>query len=199
MHMSDGMKFMAAWRLWVRDHLTAAALLAGLVATQMATVVGYWLTGIGLPQLDWNRANGAIFTPGTSASVQFLSGGIFHYIDGVVFAVVFVAGVYPWLPGRATAAVNLAKAMAMGTLLALISVLFMIPRVYFPQLHPGFFSHNLGWKLVLAVFLWHWVWGLNLGLVFNPAPPAGSMEEANFPPVAKESVSVPDRVPLSVD
>jgi hypothetical protein len=43
------------------------------------------------------------------------------------------------------------------------------------------------------------VWGLNLGLVFNPAPPAESAQETNSPLVAKESVRVPDRVPLSVD
>src|SRR3954453_21031794 len=99
--MSDGTQFMTAWRIWVRDHLAASAILAGLVATQVATVVGYWMTGIGLPQLDWNRVNGAIFTPGASPTVQFYSGGIFHYIDGIVFALVFVAGVYPWLPGPA--------------------------------------------------------------------------------------------------
>ncbi len=187
--MSDGMKAMTVWRVWVRDHLAASALLAGLVATQVATVVGYWLPGIGLPQLDWNRTNGAIFTPGTSASVQFLSGGIFHYIDGLVFAIIFAAGVYPWIPGRATALGNLAKAMLMGTGLALISVLFMIPRVYYPQYHPGFFSLHLGWKLVLAVFVWHWVWGLNLGLIFNPAPPAGSLQESDSPLLAQEAGS----------
>ena len=185
--MTDGKSSMAAWRLWVRDHLAASALLAGLVATQVATVVGYWLPGIGLPQLDWNRVNGAIFTPGASSSVQFVSGGVFHYIDGLVFAVVFVAGVYPWLPGPATVLGNLAKALVMGTVLALISVLFMIPRVYFPDAHAGFFSHNLGWKLVLAVFVWHWVWGLNLGLVFNPAPPAKALHESDSPYLAEEA------------
>jgi len=47
----------------------------------------------------------------------------------------------------------------------------MIPRVYFPGAHVGFFSHNLGWKLILAVYLWHCVYGLNLGMIYNP--PAG--------------------------
>jgi len=31
----------------------------------------------------------------------------------------------------------------------------------------GFFSHNLGWQLLLAVFVWHWVYGLHLGLIYN--------------------------------
>jgi hypothetical protein len=42
--------------------------------------------------------------------------------------------------------------------------------VYFPQFHPGFFSLNLGWKVILAIFLWHWVYGLHLGLIYNPLP-----------------------------
>jgi hypothetical protein len=37
--------------------------------------------------------------------------------------------------------------------------------------HAGFFSANLGWKLVLAVFIWHWVYGMNVGLIYNPRAP----------------------------
>src|SRR6266481_3494973 len=66
---------------WFGDHRDSAALLAGLVATHLATVVGYFMPGIGLPQLDWNRINGAIYTPKASPDVQFLSGGVFHYVD----------------------------------------------------------------------------------------------------------------------
>jgi hypothetical protein len=184
-----------AWRAWVRGHTAAAALLAGLVATQMATIVGYWFPGIGLPQLDWNRVNGAIYTPKASSNVQFLSGGIFHYLDGIVFAVIFAVGIFPFLKWRSSPLGNIAKGLAMGTVLALVSVMFMIPRVYFPAAHAGFFSHNLGWKLVLAVFLWHWVYGLHLGLVFNPAEQAsgggrtGTLE-GNPSGFAKEPVNM---------
>jgi len=34
-----------AWRVWVTNHRVAAALLAGLVGTQIATVVGFLLPG----------------------------------------------------------------------------------------------------------------------------------------------------------
>ncbi len=47
----------------------------------MATVIGYWMPGIGLPQLDWNRINGSIYTPNVSPDLQFLSGGVFHYLE----------------------------------------------------------------------------------------------------------------------
>jgi hypothetical protein len=148
----------------------AASLLAGLVATQVATVVGYWMPGIGLPQLDWNRVNGAVYTPKASPDVQLLSGGIFHYLDGIVFAIVFGTTLFPLLRWRSTTVGNVAKGLLFGTALATISCAFMIPRVYFPTAHAGFFSHNFGWKLILAVYVWHWVYGLNLGTIFNPLP-----------------------------
>ena len=144
-----GEKVVDRYRTWVGDHRVSAALLAGLVATHLATVVGYFMPGIGLPQLDWNRINGAIYTPKASPDVQFLSGGVFHYVDGIVFTLVFVVAVYPLLRWRSTALGNTLKGLFFGTVLATISVVFMIPRVYFPDAHVGFFSHNLGWKLIL--------------------------------------------------
>jgi hypothetical protein len=156
------------YRAWVSGHRVSAALLAGLVATHMATIVGYFMPGIGLPQLDWNRINGAIYTPKASPDVQFLSGGVFHYVDGIVFTLVFVVAVYPLLRWASTPLGNALKGLLFGTILATISCAFMIPRVYFPQGHVGFFGHHLGWKVILAVYVWHWVYGLNLGLIYNP-------------------------------
>jgi hypothetical protein len=158
----------ARWRLWVREHRIAAALLAGLVATHVATIIGYWMPSIGLPQLDWNRVNGLIYTPKASPNMQFLSGGIYHYTDGIVFSVVYAVALFPLLRWRSTPLGNLLKGLLFGTILATISCAFMTPRVYFPHGHVGFFSHNLGWKLILAVYLWHWVYGLHLGVIYNP-------------------------------
>jgi hypothetical protein len=159
----------SSYREWVSAHRVAAALLAGVVATHMATVIGYWMPSVGLPQLDWNRANGMIYTPKGSANLQFLSGGIFHYTDGIVFAVIFAVAVHPMLPWRSTQVGNVLKGLTLGTLLATISCVWMTPRVYFPHGHVGFFSHNLGFKFILAVYLWHWVFGLHLGVIYNPA------------------------------
>ncbi len=112
----------------------SATLLAGLIATHLATVAGYFMPGIGLPQLDWNRIHGAIYTPKASPDVQFLSGGIFHYLDGIVFTVVFVVAVYPPLRRRSATFGNALKGPVFwGTILATLSCAFMIPRVYFPR------------------------------------------------------------------
>jgi hypothetical protein len=147
-----------------------AALLAGLVATHLATVAGYFMPGIGLPQLDWNRINGAIYTPKASPDTQFLSGGIFHYVNGIVFTAVFVVAIHPLLRWASTPLGNTVKGLFFGTVLATVSCVFMIPRVFFPHAHVGFFSHHLGWKMILAVYVWHWVYGLHLGLIYNPLP-----------------------------
>src|ERR1700704_1204068 len=158
-----------SYRTWVTGHRVSAALLAAVVATHMATVIGYWMPSIGLPQLDWNRINGAIYTPKATPDVQFLSGGFFHYVDGIVFTIVFVVAVYPFLKWRSTTFGNSLKGLFFGTVLATISCAFMIPRVYLPAGHVGFFSYHLGWKLILAVYVWHWVYGLHLGMIYNPS------------------------------
>ena len=106
-----GEKAVDRYRTWVGDHRVSAALLAGLVATHLATVVGYFMPGIGLPQLDWNRINGAIYTPKASPDVQFLSGGVFHYVDGIVFTVVFAVAVYPLLRCRSATFGNARKGL----------------------------------------------------------------------------------------
>src|SRR6266852_4919175 len=42
-----GEKAVDRYRTWVGDHRVSAALLAGLVATHLATVVGYFMPGVG--------------------------------------------------------------------------------------------------------------------------------------------------------
>ena len=129
-----GEKAVDRYRTWVRDHRVSAALLAGLVATHLATVVGYFMPGIGLPQLDWNRINGAIYTPKASPDVQFLSGGVFHYVDGIVFTVVFAVAVYPLLRWRSATFGNALKGLFFfGTILATLSCAFMIPPGVLPR------------------------------------------------------------------
>jgi hypothetical protein len=81
--------------------------------------------------------------------------------------------VFPLLRWRSTPFGNALKGLLFGTILATISCGFMIPRVYFPHGQVGFFSHHLGWKLLLAVYVWHWVYGLHLGVIYNPSRRVG--------------------------
>ena len=115
----------ARWRDWATAHRAAAALLAGVVATHIATVFGFMEVGVGLPRLDYMTQNGGLYLPKASPNVQFLTGGILHYADGIVFAVLFAAVLHPVLPWRSTPIGNILKGMFLGTILATIVVAFL--------------------------------------------------------------------------
>jgi hypothetical protein len=166
-------------RAVISRHPIAMAIVAGLVATHIATITGYWYHAIGLPAMDWPRANGAQLVPKTSELTQFIVGGVFHYGTGVCFALLYVLTIHPRLPWRDTTRGNLAKAMLFALGLAVISALIMVPLVFYPAYHPGFFSLNLGIKTVAGIFLWHIVFGIHLGAIYNPLPqPQAARERA---------------------
>jgi hypothetical protein len=151
-------------------HKIGTAVVAGLVATHMATMWGYWFHGIGLPVLDWNTTNGIQLLPEASHNVQFFTGAAAHYTTGVCFALLFAFGPHWALPLRDTLLGNLGKAIAFGLLLGFLSALIMVPLVFYPDYHPGFFSHNLGFKGVLSIFVWHAIYGVHLGAIYTPLP-----------------------------
>ncbi len=163
------------FRAWVTAHPILGALLAGAVATQMATVFGIWFTGFGLPQLNWPTANGALIIPKASVGAQYFAGELSHFTDGIVFALLFALLFHPFIPVRNTIGGNLLKSFAYGTVLALISAAWWVPALLVPH-HAGFLSTGLGWKLTFGIFLWHWIYGYFLGTVYCPnpkdAPPA---------------------------
>ncbi|MFI1164492.1 hypothetical protein ACH4UM_12905 [Streptomyces sp. NPDC020801] len=151
-------------------HKVATAVIAGLVATHIATMWGYWFHALKLPVLDWNTTNGQQLLPDASHNVQFAVGALAHYSTGVCFALLFAFGPHAFLTWRNTALGNLAKALAFSVLLAILSALVMVPLVFYPQFHPGFFSHRLGFNGVLAIFVWHVIYGLHLGAIYTPLP-----------------------------
>ena len=159
-----------AWRGWATRHRVQAALLAGLVAVHIATIIGFWLGDVKLARMDWPTANGLVYVPHAGPLALFVIGGVFHYLDGVFFALVYAIALAPYLPLRSTAAGNLAKGLLFGTVLAIIALLIMTPLVYAPARgsEAGFFSSNFGWQYIVSVFIFHWVYGLHLGLVYSP-------------------------------
>ena len=94
------------------------------------------------------------------------------------FALLFALLFHPLVPLRNTLLGNLLKALAYGTVLAIISASWWVPAVYIPH-HAGFLSTSLGWKLTFGIFLWHWIYGYFLGTVYCPLPktPIGPSEE----------------------
>jgi hypothetical protein len=160
-----------AYRRWVTDHQVIAALVGGLVAVHVATILGLWMGDFGLKRLDWPTANGLVYIPDAGPVALFLVGGLFHYLDGMFFALVFALGLAPHLPFGTTARGNLLKALAFGLVLSVVALLIMTPLVYAPARGSvaGFFSHNFGWQYIVGNLIFHLVYGLHLGLIYNPS------------------------------
>ena len=149
-------------RALVTRHKIATALLAGLVATHLATMFGYWDHLFGLKVINFNYGNGLqVFAPTgpshASYVTTFVVGGGIHYLNGLCFAVLFAFAVHPLIPIRNTA-------------LAIMSAAVMTPYVFLTQLHLGFFSHRAGFWFVAGLFFWHWIFGATLATIYNPLP-----------------------------
>jgi hypothetical protein len=155
-------------------HKIATAIVGGIVATHLATMFGYWDHVFGLRVLNWNFGNGLQLLPLKTAHASyvttFLVGGGAHYMNGLCFALLFAFAVHPLIPIRNTARGNLAKGLIWGTILGFVSAAFMTPYVFEPQAHLGFFSHRRGFLFVLAIFIWHWIYGATLATIYNPLP-----------------------------
>jgi hypothetical protein len=169
------------WRVLASTHPLGVAVLAGIVATHIATIFGYWFHGIGLPVLDFPRFNGYLLfraelgndpavVTAVSSTVRLVLGWIVHSFTGVVWALAYVIVIHPMIPWRNTTSGNFRKAMVWGAVLAAISGLWWVP-VLFPEFQLGFLAWNFaGFKGVVAIFLWHAIWAANLSLIYNPLP-----------------------------
>jgi len=164
------------WRLLSNEKPLAVAIAAGVLATHIATIFGYWFHGIGLVNLDFPRFNAyllyraelgaepnAIFDAASSTS-RLLTGWGVHLFTGVVWAILYVAVIHPLLGKMA----NVVKALIWGAILATISALWWVP-VLFNEFDLGAFSWNLDafWGVV-AIYLWHGIYAVNLALIYNP-------------------------------
>jgi hypothetical protein len=172
---------LVAYRRWVTRHQVIAALVGGLVAVHVATILGLWMGDFGLKRLDWPTANGLVYIPDAGPVALFLVGGLFHYLDGMFFALVFALALAPHLPFGSSSRGNLLKALAFGLVLSVVALLIMTPLVYAPARGSvaGFFSHNFGWQYIVGNLIFHLVYGLHLGLIYNPSdePEAVAGEE----------------------
>ena len=167
------------WRKIVTQRPLAGALVAGFVATHLATVIGFWFHGLsfksgaGLPDLSWPFFNGLLLVGAKSSFLsQFWAGSVYHYLTGICFSLTYCFLIFPRFRGKNTVGGNVTKGVIFGLVLGTISALWWVPHL-FPDFHPGFFSHNLGWNTVVGIYLWHIIYGLNLGAFYSPLPAEG--------------------------
>ena len=184
-------------RFLIGKTAAANAIVAGFIATMIATVSGLWFPGVKLPQFDFNALNGRLaFGDATFPLARdvWVIGGIIHMIDGVIWAVIFGLVISPVLgvlvkPLRpATPTVNLVKGIIWGGVLWLISSALWMPLLIGALLGPTFiggFGLSCGVGPFLTCFgpygvqalftnlFWHTIYGVNLGLLFSPRVVSG--------------------------
>lgn len=163
----------SSWRRTVTERPLAGALVAGFVATHIATVTGYWYHGLaltsgeGFPDLGWPAFNGLLLIPDEGGLAQFWAGTVYHLFTGLSFSFVYAFLLFPMFRGKNSVGGNIVKALVFALVLATISAVWWVPQL-FPAFNPGFFSWNLGWKTVFGIYLWHVIYGLNLGALYSP-------------------------------
>ena len=182
----DGNGSIRAWRTYVTQHRLVVAIVGGLVATHVTTNTGMWYHGLGLPDLNFNLLNGFLVLgnagmdpKGVSDPVVLtLFGGIVHYAMGVSFSLIYAFGIYPLLPIASSTMGNFAKAIIWGLILATLSSVWWInlfPNLAGAGVNAGIFMSHLGadqLKWLIAVYLWHIVYGFHLGAFYQPLPEA---------------------------
>jgi hypothetical protein len=179
------------YRVWVYRHPVAGGAFAAFVATQIATIWGYYGPGVGLPSLPFPNYNGLLFAP---ASVQFAADGTsnfgnvgsffvgqsVHFTNGIVFGLWFALVVYNKIPTPFGPKMrSIQKGLLFAVVQTIISCGFLFPYVYARKLGFGIFSFGdnlLGtnhdhWKLPFAILLWHLIWGAILGYLYDPKNP----------------------------
>jgi hypothetical protein len=162
------------WYDWVNQHRVGASLLVGLIATQLGTYFGYVFPAIGLPTLPWPLFNGALGAPATEFGTtgSFFVGQSLHFVNGIVFAILFAVLARPAMPFRNTHAGNVLSGLAYSVVMSIISLGLLVPYAYVPKSGYGFFSFYGpdGWKLPAAVLLWHLIYGFFLGTLYQIRP-----------------------------
>jgi hypothetical protein len=159
------------WYDWVDGHRVGAAALVGVIATQLGTYFGYVFPAFGLPTLPWPLYNGLLATPaeefGTTGS--FFSGQSLHYVNGIVFAILYAVLALPLMRFRNTHGGNVASGLLYSFVLVIISLGLLVPYAYVPKQGYGLFAFYGpdGWKLPAAVLLWHLIYGFFLGTLYQ--------------------------------
>lgn len=168
------------FRSEISNNRLGAALIAGAVAVHIATIFGYWFHGFNLPDLKYPDFNGVLLV-GKDASplAQFWAGSLTHMMTGLCWAILFAFMIHPRLPLPNTRGGNILKALIFAFVLATLSGIWWVPQLFNSvySVDLGWFSQNVGkvffggtatWKVIFAIYLWHGIWGLTLGMLYNP-------------------------------
>jgi len=141
----------------ISDNKLVAALVAGFIATHIATITGFWYELFNFPIMDWSRWNGTYligygnpsavgFGTGIASDFEvFITGYFLHTFTGMILALAFVYLISPMMPNLvANPKLNaLLKASVWGVMLAILSFAVIVPLVDAYNNDPGWFSLDL--------------------------------------------------------
>jgi hypothetical protein len=169
------------WQRWVEEKPILSLAMVGVIATQLGTYFGYVFPAVGLPVLPWPLYNGILGTTladgynGLAADPNFgvTAGSFFvglsiHFVNGIVFAVLwgilFREDVHRFIKH------NVLNGMLYALIMTIISAGLLVPYAYVPDQGYGFFLFDGpdGWKLPFGILVWHLIYGVFLGLLWNP-------------------------------
>jgi hypothetical protein len=187
----------ARWTNFVNERPIASLVLVGVIATQLGTYFGYVFPAVGLPVLPWPLYNGILGTtfadgingfsnatdfaaqavatgsiiPGFATSGEsFFVGHALHFVNGIVFAILFGVLFREDVPIKNTYGGNILKGLIFAVIMSIISAGLLVPYAYVPNQGYGLFLFDGpdGWKLPFAILVWHLIYGLFLGMLYQP-------------------------------
>ena len=89
------------FRSEVSNSKLVTALVAGFVATHVATIFGFWFHGFDLPDLAWPTFNGILLLGKDANPLSiFWAGTVCHTATGICFALFYAYIVHPRLRSR---------------------------------------------------------------------------------------------------
>ena len=173
----------AVWQRWVDTRPIASLILVSVIATQLGTYFGYVFPAVGLPVLPWPLYNGilgttiadgfhgAVADPAFAVSAgSFFVGHALHFVNGIVFGILFGILAREMLPGKNTNAGSIGKGLMYGGIMTIISAGLLVPYAYVPEQGYGLFLFDGpdGWKLPFGILVWHLIYGFFLGALWQP-------------------------------
>jgi hypothetical protein len=174
------------WYDWVYHHKVGGIVLVGVIATQLGTYFGYVFPAVGLPVLPWPLYNGILgttFADGlngataggafdpvfATSSDSFFVGNSLHFVNGIVFAILFAILARPMMPFRNTHGGNIVSGLVYAVVMTIISAGLLVPYAYVPNQGYGLFLFYGPdtWKLPFSILVWHLIYGFFLGALYQ--------------------------------
>ena len=106
------------------------------------------------------------------SSDAFFVGHSLHFINGIVFAMLW--GIMYREDVARFFKNNILNGASYAVIMSIISAGLLVPYAYVPNQGYGLFLFDGpdGWKLPFGILIWHLIYGVFLGLLWNPSVPA---------------------------